>query len=165
MIVCLHGDAIDFCKNHDMVIGGMYVGEIEDYDGAIKVLVTDQEMSRHEYFFLKGKLFARGVELVSTRYKDDDLVSEFLMYSAGREQKNRHGGRYRFGYHNKNGEIKLHESGRAVVKRIFELRDRGFTYRAISEDAGVHHLDGGKLSISTIQIILQNREKYEEEGL
>lgn len=165
MIVCAHGDVVNFCNERDMVIGAVYTGDIEDYSGVIKILVTDEAISQHEYFFLKGKLFAKGIELVSTRYTDERLASEFLMYSAGRDHRKKSGGRYMFGFYNKNGEIKLHDTGRAVVKRIFELRDEGFTYRAIREDGGVHHLDGRKLSISTIQIILQNREKYEKEGL
>jgi hypothetical protein len=59
----------------------------------------------------------------------------------------------------------LREDGRAVVKRVLELRDKGFVYRQIKEDPGVHHPDGRSLSISTIQIIIKNREIYEREGL
>jgi hypothetical protein len=65
----------------------------------------------------------------------------------------------------KNGELILTAEGKSVVKRIFDLRDEGLTYRAIQDDENVHHLDGRKIGISTIQIILQNREIYEKEGL
>jgi intein-encoded DNA endonuclease-like protein len=61
--------------------------------------------------------------------------------------------------------MRMHEEGREVVRRILELRDSGCAYREIREDAGVHHRDGRKLSISTIQIIVKNREEYEKEGL
>ena len=54
---------------------------------------------------------------------------------------------------------------KAVKRNLDELRDMGFTYRRISEDENVHHPDGRKLNISTIQIILKNRKIYEKEGL
>lgn len=154
MIVCAHGDVDGFCKNHDMVIGCRYDGDIEEYEGAIRIVVTDADMTVCEYHHLKRKLLSRGVELISTYHKDWNGLSEYLAYSAGRDydDRRRKGGRKRF-------------SDMVVVKRIFELRDAGWTYKQISEDAGVHHTDGRKLSVSTIQVIVRNRKKYEKDGL
>ena len=161
MIVCAHGAVADFCKAHDMVIVDRYEGDIESYKGVCRVLVTDQELSEYEYYFLKGKMFAAGVELISTRYVDQmDLFGVIKNSPRGKN-----GGRHKFGFHREDGELKFNDGSREVVKRIFELRDMGYTYRAIQEDSGVHHPDGRKIAISTIQIILKNRKKYEEEGL
>lgn len=165
MFVCAHGDVTEFCLEHDMVVIETHEGNIEDYRGFMcPILVTDQDMSENEYHFLKGKMLARGVELVSTHYKDSGCLADFVKYSAARdaeERKARYGGRHMFGF----GSDGLRPDGRAVVKRILELRDAGYVYRQIKADPGVHHPDGRSLSISTIQIIIKNREIYEREGL
>lgn len=168
MLVCAHGDVSNFCKRHDMVIIEEYKGDLEKYKGVSRVVVTDRDTSEYEYYFLKGKLLARGVELVSTRISDNSSLADFVIYSAQREgelRRQKYGGRYSFGFQCVDGVVKLHESGRRVVKRIFELHDIGCSYRMIREDPGVHHPDGRKLSVSTVQAILKNREKYEKEKL
>lgn len=141
MLVCGHGNVDEYCARHDMEIVERYDGDIADYDGS-RVLVTDRVMSREEYLLLKILLHKKGSDLI--------LVS-----------RNKTGGRYKFGY----DEHGLTEYGRKVVGRILELRDQGMTLRNIREDAGVRHPDGRKMSISTIQMIVDNREKYEKEGL
>ena len=162
MLVCAHGDVTEFCKAHDMVILNHYEGDIELYQGPCRVLVTDQELSEYEYYYLKGKMFAAGIELVSTRYVDRKDMAEVVKYALHKERTQKYGGRRKFGFQ-KDGS--LSDSGRAVVKRIFELSDAGYTYRGIREDEGVYHPDGRDISISTIQTILKNREVYEKEGL
>lgn len=165
MIVCAHGNVASYCKKHDMVIVETYEGELLEYRGVSRVLVTAQEIPEVEYYFIKGELLKRGVELVSTTHKDSVGLSEFIEYVANRDRRKKTGGRYKFGFQNIDGEVVLTDVGRAVVKRIIELRDAGFTYQRIRDDEGVHHLDGRKLNISTIQIIIKNRSIYEKEGL
>lgn len=150
MIVCAHGEVSEYCKNNGMVICDQHIGSIEEYQGICRVLVTDAEMSENEFYALKLKMLKRGVELISVDYSDE-AMSEFVSYLA---MQNRGGdrGRRKFGDRS--------EAERAVVRRIFELRDSGYTMRAISNDPGVHYLDGRKIPISTIQVILNNREKY-----
>lgn len=160
MIVCANGDVAGFCEQRDMVICEQYEGNLEDYRGNCAVLVTDHEMTQNEYYYIKSKLLGRGVELVSTRYTDDAVMTGFLAYMAERRRKT-YGGRQMFGFYRKNGEVLPREESLVVVRRIFELKDRGYTLRSIREDSGVHHPDGRKLSISTIQQIIKNREKYE----
>lgn len=162
MIVCTHGDVADFCKKHDMVAVETYDGDLLDYRGNCRILVTDQEMQEGEYYFVKGELMKRGVELVSTTHKDRLGFASYMSEIAKRKKS---GGRCKFGFQNIDGEPVLTEGGRAVVKRILELRDAGYSYRGICEDEGVHYPDGRKLNISTIQIIIQNRKIYEKEGL
>ena len=165
MIVCAHGDVAGYCKKHDMVIMETYEGELLEYRGASRVLVTAQDIPEVEYYFIKGELLKRGVELVSTKHKDNIGLSEFIEYIANRENRKKTGGRYKFGFQNIDGEVVLTDVGRVVVKRILELRDAGFTYQRIRDDEGVHHLDGRNLNISTIQHIIKNRNLYEKEGL
>ena len=148
MIVCAHGEVSEYCENRDMIIVERFTGEIENYCGVCAVLVTDQEMSSGEYYFLKGKMLARGVELVSTRYVD----TENLAQGTVKDISEKRGGRRKFG----DGS----PAEMAVVNRIFELRDGGATYKEISEDERIRYRDGRKMPISTIQTILNNREKY-----
>ena len=148
MIVCAHGEVSEYCENRDMIIVERYTGEIENYSGTCAVLVTDRDMSAGEYYYLKGKMLARGIELVSTRYVD----TENLIQGAVKDVSEKRSGRRKFG----DGS----EAEMAVVRRIFELRDGGATYKEISEDENVHYLDGRKMPTSTIQVILSNREKY-----
>lgn len=146
MLVCAHGEVSEYCESHDMIIVERYGGKIEDYDGCCCVLVTDREMSSAEYCFLKGQMLARGVDLVSTRYAD----TEVLDWGFAPEQKR--GGRPKFGERS--------EAEMAVVRKIFELKDSGATYREIQDDENVCYLDGRKIPISTIQVILKNRDSY-----
>jgi hypothetical protein len=146
MIVCAHGEVSEYCENRDMIIVERFTGEIENYCGVCRVLVTDREMSSGEYYYLKGKMLAQGIELVSTRYVDSENLN------LGEIKSRPGGGRPKFGDRS--------DAERAVVDRIFELRDSGATYKEISEDAAVGYPDGRKMSVSTIQVILRNREKY-----
>lgn len=151
MIVCAHGEVSEYCENRDMIIVERYSGDIENYGGVCRVLVTDREMSPGEYYYLKGKMLAQGIELVSTRYVD----TENLSYETVREVREKRPvvGRPKFGDRS--------EAEMAVVNRIFELKDGGSTLKEISEDPGVRYLDGSIIPVSTIQVILRNREKYE----
>lgn len=149
MIVCAHGEVSEYCENRDMIIVERYEGDIENYGGVCRVLVTDREMSSNEYFYLKGKMLLRGVELVSTRYIDMENLPQGVIRDV-RETHSR--GRRKFG----DGSV----AERAVVDRIFELRDAGATLKEISEDEKVGYLDGRKMTVSTIQVILKNRNKY-----
>jgi hypothetical protein len=164
MIVCIHGDASEFCEQNGMIPVAQYIGKIEDYKGDCRILVTDQDMSENEYYYWKGLLLARGVDLISTRYKDDEKVLGVVMYTAQREQERRkqtYGGRQPFGYYRKNGEVQENPAMMAVARRIIELKDAGYTLRAIRDVEGISHPDGRKISTSTIQQIISNRDKYE----
>lgn len=147
-----------------MVSAAEYVGALEEYDGIPRVLVTDRDMSENEYYYLKGLLLARGVDLISTRYKDDEKVLGVVGYIAQKEQerrKQRYGGRQPFGWVRRDGMVQENPAMMAVARRIIELKDAGYTLRAIKADKDVHHPDGRDISVSTIQQIIENRDKYE----
>ena len=160
MIVCGHGDVADFCKERDMLVVEQYEGDLEKYSGSYRILVTNQKMSESEYYYLKRKLLRRGVELISTRFKDCPALLEFLAYEAER-LKEVHGVRQPFGFIRKNGEVMANPEMIAVARRVIELRDAGLVLRQIQEDSGVCRPDGRDLSLSTIQTIIKNRGLYE----
>ena len=162
MIVCAHGNVDSYCNSRNMIPVSRYEGNIEDYSGVVRVLVTDSEMSEREYYLLKSTMLGKGVELVSTLYEDSEFISKFIVESLEAKHHKKSGGRCKFGFQKIDGELKLTENGRAVVNRIFEMRDRGCTYNVIRNDDKVRHPDGGMLAVSTIQIILENRKVYEK---
>ena len=145
MLVCAHGDVTDFCKAREWHICDNWNGEILEYDGLCPVLVTDADISEMEYYFLKGEMLGKGYMLISTKYTDDKLMTDYLIYANNR-RKGKYLGRQPF-------------SDEKVIQRILELRDAGMTLRAIRDAEGVHHSNGKKLSISTIQKIINNKKK------
>ena len=162
MIVCAHGNVDLFCGTRGMIPVCRYDGDIKGYSGVVRVLVTDSEMSEREYYLLKSDMLTKGIELVSTQHEDSEFISKFIVESIEAKHRKKSGGRCKFGFQNINGEVKLTENGRAIVNRIFELRDKGYSYHAIRNDENVRHLDGRMLAVSTIQVILENRKVYEE---
>ena len=160
MIVCGHGNVADFCKERDMVICSWYSGDLDKYCGGCRVVVTDQDMSEREYYYMNSKLMRRGVELISTRHKDCPALLEYLAYEAER-RKETHGVRQPFGFIRKNGDVVENPEMMAVARRVIELRDAGFVMRQIRETEGICYPDGRKLSLSTIQTIVKNRGLYE----
>ena len=158
-IVCAHGNVKDFCDSKDMLICSEYSGELSDYHGGCRVLVTDQQMTKTEYYYHKDLLMRRGIDLISTGHEDTPEMLEYLAYSAERRRE-KYGGRQPFGYQRKNGVVVENESLISVAREIIALRDRGMTLREIQEASGIRHLDGRKISVSTIQQIIKNREKY-----
>ena len=149
MIVCAHGNVTEYCEEHGLMICDTWSGNLREYRGSCRVLVTDSEMSEQEYYFLKGELLAKGYELLSTRYKDNEGLLEFIVY-ANQRRKDGSGGRRKF-------------EDRVVIDRILELRAAGKTLRAIREDEGVRHLNGNKLSICTISKIIEREKESEKE--
>ena len=162
MIVCGHGNVADFCKERDMVICSWYSGDLDKYCGGCRVVVTDQDMSEREYYYIKSKLMRRGVELISTRYKDCPALLEYLAYEV-EQRKKVHGVRQPFGFYRKHGEVVKSPELIAVARRVIELRDAGYVLRQIAEDDRVRHADGRRLSLSTIQTIIRNRGLYEDD--
>lgn len=159
MIVAAHGDVDRYCSERDMIISERYVGDLREYKGRCP-LVTDADIAKNEYFYIKYKMLLRKVQIISTRWASVELAG-FVAYCAEQESKRQKvGGRVKFGYRRRGGMIVDDPAGMRVVNRIFELRDSGATYERIRNDESVHHLDGRKMSISTIQVILGNRDKY-----
>ena len=156
MFVVAHGDVAEFCEKHGFVICDTYTGKLEDYKGQGLVVVTDNCADKHEFYYMKLLFMRKKITLLSTHWEDES-ISDFVQYIRTRENKSGIGGRLAFGF-TRNG---LTPDGKKIAQRIFELRDAGMKYSEIQNDPGVRHLDGRKMSISTIQVILKNRGKYE----
>jgi hypothetical protein len=152
MVVCTHGDVADFCRKYNMKVLETYEGDLSDYRGSCPVLVTNERMNRETYDSLKCDLFSRGVDLVSTHWLDDDVILRLIRRQL--DQRGKRGGRQMFGFYKKNGVIAEIPEKMAIARRIIALRDSGKTLREIKERVD--------LSMSTIQVILKNREVYEK---
>lgn len=144
MMVCAHGNVTDFCKERDMIVCDTWTGDIRDYSGPCRVLVTDSDMTENEYYYRKGEMLARGVELISTKYLDSPKLLEYLVYSNDRRRVERN--------------TRMPTTDPKVVDRIIELRAAKKSLRAIREDEGVRNPDGTKLCISTIRKRIIERE-------
>ena len=162
MLVCIHGNVVEFCKERGLTPVEVWTGELSEYRGKHSMLVTDSNISKNEYYYLKGEFLTRGIVLISTRYEDNEELSEYLEYFAARS-KGEGRGRQSFGWRVIDGLVVPNPREMAVVRRILELYDEGLTLRAICEDEGVRHIDGRKLSVGTIHRIIKNRRKYEDE--
>lgn len=159
MVVCAHGEVAVFCEKHNIEILERYSGDLEDYSGNCAVIVTDQQMTREQYESLKCTMFGRGLELISIDWTDDAIILALLWQTVERRKKR--GGRQMFGFTKKNGVVVEIPEMMEVARRVIELRDAGITLKGIRSDGGVKHPDGRKLSVTTIQTIVKNRDKYE----
>lgn len=139
MIVCAHGNVIEYCKSRDLIIVDRWDGDFRDYNGKCPILVTDAEITEAEYYFEKGKLLARGIELVSTRHEDNPQLATYIAITTER------------------GSTKKRKTslGNEVIDRIRALRAEGMTIRAIQAADGICYPDGRRLSISFIHNILK----------
>jgi hypothetical protein len=159
MVVCAHGEVAVFCEKHNIEILERYNGDLEDYSGNCAVIVTDQKMTREQYESLKCTMFGRGLEVISTDWTDDAIILALLRQTVERRKKR--GGRQMFGFTKKNGVVVEIPEMMEVARRVIELRDAGITLKGIRSDGNVKHPDGRKISMSTIQLIIKNRDKYE----
>ena len=160
MLVCVHGNCTEYCKEKGLIPVEVWSGELSEYRGKHSMLITDADISKKEYYYVKCKLLEKGVVLLSTRYEDDEDLTEYMEYFAARNKKI---GRQPFGLRVRDGKIVKIPREMEVVHRILELYDEGRSLRAISEDESVRRPDGRKLSIGMINNILNNRRKYEDE--
>lgn len=158
MVVCIHGNVSNYCKDHGFVVVSRHEGAITDYSGVARVIVTGESMSQEDYIYLKSIMLRKGYELVSTEHTDTEQIAKLVAKFGSGGGK---AGRTKFGFTRVNGELVADPEKMKVVRRIFELKDKKCTLREIREDDGVHHTDGRKLSLSTIQLIIGNRKDYE----
>lgn len=162
MLVCVHGNVAEYCKARNMIPVEEWKGELSEYRGETRVLVTDSDISKHEYYYLKGEFRTRGIELISTRHEDDEELSEYIKYFVARQKTGRLG-RQPYGWCVRDGDVVAIPSRIAVAKKIIKLYDEGLSLRAICEDESIRHPDGRKFSVSMVHVIVKNRRKYEDE--
>ena len=152
MYVAAHGDVSVYCDSHGMTIHENITGELTEYKGACRVVVTDVA-DKNEFYYLKYILLRKKIELVSTRF-DDASLNSFVLYLN--EKKNgSYLGKLPFGFQRIDGVVIEKPEEMKIAQRILKLRDSGFVLREIKNEIG------GVLSISTIHNIIKNRERYE----
>jgi len=153
MNVVAHGKVDDYCAEHRLRIVERYTGKLEDYEGRRGIVVTDNCSDQNDYYYLRDMFRSRGVELVSTHWFNEDIEC-FLEYKRFRDTERRvkKGGRQLFGTQS--------DRDMAVVRRIIEMRDLGYTLRRIADAPDVCYADGRRMAVSTIQVILKNRGRY-----
>lgn len=156
MIVCAHGDVFEYCKRKGMIIVETWDGDFREYDGKCPAIVTDADISEVEYYFEKGKLLARRIDLISTRYTDDEKLVSYISYSTDRGGGKK--GRVAFGYRREGKKLVEVPEEMAVIAKIRELSESGMTIREIQTADGVCHADGRRLSVSMIHKILKRRD-------
>ena len=160
MYVIAHGNVDQYCADRGWAVAGRYDGALVEIKNIIPpVVVTDEALDKNEYYYLKYLLLKRGVELISVWFEPSE-TTDFLVYLNQRERDRSRRGRLPFGFMVKNGEVVENPETISVARRIVALRDAGCTYKQIQDDDLVRYPDGRKMSISTIQVILKNRNKY-----
>ena len=159
----VNGCVWQYCVNHGHEIGERYNGKIDEYDGKCRIIVTGQPMEKYEYYHLKMVMLGERIELISIEWESTELDGfvEYLHQHSTRKSGGH--GRLPFGFIWKNGEPAEVPEGIEIARRIIALRDAGKKYLEIQADPDVHHLDGREMSLSTIQVILRNRDKYARE--
>ncbi len=164
MIVAAHRDINGvvhrYCVNHHLEIGEHYNGDLLEYSGRCRIVVTGEHMEKYKFYSLKMLMLRNHVELISVEWDSTELDEFVEWLNVHGKSTSKRSGRLPFGFTRKNGEEAEIPEGIEIARRIITLRDAGKKYREIVADPGVHHLDGRKMSQSTVQVILRNRERY-----
>ena len=161
MRVVVHGDCDAYCMDRGWTIVRRYRWPLSQYDWPEPVIVTGAQMGKESYYRAKFKLMKRGYTLLSSLY-DDDGFAEYQYQQRKSKPHIKSGGRICFGFtRTEAGEVVDPET-MAVVQRIYKLRSEGKKYREIRDDEKVCYPDGRTISISSIQVILTNKERYKD---
>lgn len=139
------------------------------------------------YFYYKQLLYQKGIQLISVSEDFGEMgafsgiLEAFVLFAAEQERINitkrtsggrrikaakggYSGGRPPYGYRSIRGALAINEDEADNVRRIFEVKDSGGTYKAICEEfnsQGKTNRSGTKFSISTVQVVYENRKVYE----
>lgn len=158
----VNGVVYRYCVDHGMEIAEHYNGDLKEYQGRCRIVVTGEHMDKYEFYTMKMLMLRNRVELISVEWDSTEL-DEFVEYLTVHDGKStsipRHG-RLPFGFQWRDGQMVEIPDAIAVARRIIELRDQGWKYRQIMGDPNVRHVDGRRMSQSTIQVILKNRDRY-----
>lgn len=139
------------------------------------------------YFYYEWLLLKKGVELISVNdgfpeVPEDyrGIIKSFILFSAEQERKNialrtsggraikaksggYAGGHPPFGYVVENGALVIDNKEAYVVRKIFELRQNGKSFRDIAHELNDTHLftkNGRLWSPSQISYIIKNENTY-----
>ena len=139
------------------------------------------------YFYFEWLLKKKGVELISVNDGFPDvsdeykgIIKSFILFSAEQERKNitlrtkggrsikakiggYAGGRSPFGYKVVDGELVIDYQESEIVKLIFELREKGFSYNHIAQELNNRELytrSGSLWEQHKVWCIINNENTY-----
>lgn len=141
------------------------------------------------YYHYKHMLTRKDVKIISATEnfsafgEDGDLLENIIVGMAQLERRNiakrtaggrkvkasmggYAGGRAPYGYEVDRGRLVINEEEAQAVRRMFELRDRGMTYKEVEEilnGEGYRRRNGNPFHYSGIQQMISNRRTYEGE--
>lgn len=141
------------------------------------------------FYFYKYMLRKKNIEIISATEniaalgKYGSMMETFILNmaemerdnimvrtSGGRKQKAAQGGyaggRAPYGYEVDRGQLVINEEEAQAVRRMFELRDQGMTYKEVEEilnGEGYRRRNGNPFHFSGIQQMISNRRTYEGE--
>ena len=139
------------------------------------------------YFFYQWALLRKNIELISICEDFGQFgvfvnaLKMFTLTCAEMERENIHkrtsagrsvksarggysGGRPPYGYKAANHNLEVVPEEAEIVKTVFRMKDDGKTYKNICDhlnDLGKTNRSGTKFSISTIQVIYENKKVYQ----
>ena len=139
------------------------------------------------YFYYQGALLRKNIELISICEDFGqfgvfaNMLKAFTLTCAEMERDNINkrtsrgrkikaarggysGGRPPFGYAPQNGKLVVVPEEAEIVRFVIQSKENGMTYQAICDslnDAGKTNRSGTKFSISTLQVITENKPLYQ----
>jgi len=169
----------------------IYGADITNPPFQVLIAARSDRISREieNFYFYKYMLRKKDIEIVSatedfsTMGKYSSMLESFILNmaqmerdnitvrtSAGRKQKAAQGGyaggRAPFGYKVVRGDLIIDELEAPTVRRMFDLRDQGKTYKEIEEilnSEGYRRRNGNPFHHSGVQQMVSNRRTYEGE--
>lgn len=139
------------------------------------------------YFYYQGALLRKNIELISICEDFGqfgvfaNMLKAFTLTCAEMERDNINkrtssgrkikaarggysGGRPPFGYAPQNGKLVVVPEEAEIVRFVIQSKENGMTYQAICDslnEAGKTNRSGTKFSISTLQVITENKPLYQ----
>lgn len=164
-------------------------GEVNNPPYEAVVVAKSDRVARdiNIYFYYQGALLRKNIELISICEDFGqfgvfaNMLKAFTLTCAEMERDNINkrtsggrkikaarggysGGRPPYGYAPQNGKLVIVPEEAEVVRFVIQSKEEGMTYQMICDslnDAGKTNRSGTKFSISTLQVIIENKPLYQ----
>ncbi len=164
-------------------------GEVSNPPYEAVVVAKSDRVARdiNIYFYYQGALLRKNIELISICEDFGqfgvfaNMLKAFTLTCAEMERDNINkrtsggrkikaarggysGGRPPYGYAPQNGKLVIVPEEAEVVRFVIQSKEKGMTYQMICDslnDAGKTNRSGTKFSISTLQVIIENKPLYQ----
>jgi DNA invertase Pin-like site-specific DNA recombinase len=163
-------------------------GEVTNPPCECVVVAKSDRVARdiNVYYYYKMLLIKKNIKLISVAEDFGamgvfaNMLEAFTMCVADMERQNINkrtsggrkiksekggysGGRTPYGYRPLSGKMVIDDAQAEVVRKIFEMKKSGYTYRQIVDELnrnGYVNKSGSKWAISSVQVILGNENTY-----